>query len=145
MERVSHAVIQLGTYRSSSPERGSYRMSSTNVEEQLLKEIVGQKLEVVNFVMDYMILSFGQSALSVYTWPSIRKDDVVLGWNDDGYGDLFRRQIGHSVTSVGVTHGEAIKVLFDNGVEVFISLRDKDYVTAEAAKFDSTTGAWWVL
>ena len=122
-------------------------MDSPNHENELelLQTIVGEKLSSVEFVADYVQLRFDGSTLSAFTQPTIVVGNRESSWNDPGYRDALFCRIGHTVKSVSIRPGNYIEVVFDDGVASRISLEDSSYRGAEAAKFDSVSGEWWVI
>ncbi len=120
-------------------------MSSHEIEQQLLKEIIGEELSSVEFVQDYLQLRFNGPCLTAVTQPTIATGERILVWNEPSYRDELCNQIGHKVKAVDIHAGEYVEVVLDDDVVIRISLKDSDYRTAEAAKFDSSAGEWWVI
>jgi hypothetical protein len=116
-----------------------------DIELKLLQTIVGERLSSVEFVEDYVQMRFNGATLTAFTQPTVSIDNQTLHWGEPGYRDELCRQIGHPVKSVSIRAGEFIEVLFDDNMKVQISIRDRDYRGAEAAKFDSVSGDWWVI
>lgn len=120
-------------------------MTTPGVEQQSLGQIVGQKLNSVTFVMDYVQLEFDDARLTAFTQPYLVPDKTILRWDDPGYRDTLCGQIGRKVSSVAIRGGDAIEVAFETGIVVGISLKDQDYRGAEAAMFNGRDHGWWVL
>jgi hypothetical protein len=114
-------------------------------EQKLLQTLVGEKMSSVEFVMDYVQLRFASATLTCVTLPALAIAGRRWSWGDSGYNDQLIGRIDHRVKAVSIKHGDSITITLDDDSVIQISLKDNDYVTAEAARFQSVSGAWWVL
>jgi hypothetical protein len=114
-------------------------ISASPTGEDVLAEIVGSQLSAVTFVMDYVQLAFDGPQLTAVTCPVIEAGGRHFRWGDLGYRDELCARIAKVVTSVRVLP-EAIRICFDDGSAVTISLSAKDLSgnSAESAVFDGS-------
>lgn len=119
-------------------------MNTREVEQRSLEVIVGEELNSVVFVMDYVQLTFNGPILNAVTCPDVLVGKQVFHWNESGYRDALCAQITHTVKSVEIRQGQEVTILFTNNVTIRISLRDVDYRGAEAVQF-SDGPHWWAI
>ena len=145
-----YELLWVGSPERSHADPSSFRsevtMSNPRAEElRSLQTIVGEKLSSVEFVMDYVQLRFDGPTLTAVSHPVVKTTTAVLRWDDPGYRDALCGQITAHVASVDIRDRDELKVLFDNGVSVAVSLKEDDQVGAEAVRFDTMRGHWFVL
>lgn len=101
---------------------------------EILDVLVGEVLNGVCFVMDYIEFTFNGPVLRGLTPPVYREGnrDVVFG--DPGSRDLFCSLIGARVSSTFESDRE-LGLRFDDGREVAIPLGAPSERTAEAAHY----------
>lgn len=120
-------------------------LKETEFEEQLLQSIVGEQLSSVEFVHDYVQLRFDGPTLTAVTQPTVRVSGRQFRWDEPGFRDELCRRIARKVLSAHITPGDSLRIEFDDGAVVAVSLAQKDYRAAEAVKFDVDPSQWWVL
>ena len=121
----------------SIPERPE---RSTSGSPRLLETLVGAELGSVVFVMDYIQFNFqpvgasGRSGrLSTYTLPRlIDLDGVIHHPGSPGYRDGLIDLIPHVVSHASEVAAE-LRIDFDNGRRLVVSLTVEDGVDVEAA------------
>jgi|SRR5450432_3104856 hypothetical protein len=109
-----------------------------------LMELRGLTLGSVEFVMDYVQLRFGGPVLTAYIHPSLIANDKVLFWAEPGYRDSLCDLISLPVDDTGANDQE-VKIHFQNGTVVRISLAADDYRGPEALEFVSDSGPSWIV
>jgi hypothetical protein len=114
-------------------------------EEEVLQQIVGEKLSSVEFVQDYVQLRFDGPTLTAITQPVVGVGSRSFGWNEPGYRDELCDLIGRTVVSARIRAGESLHVQFDGDAEVKISLRLEDYRAAEAVHFQADPASWFAI
>ena len=102
-----------------------------------LKVLEGSKLSSVEFVQDYVQLRFDGPTLTAITPPRIRVLDELLEWGRQGYRDALCDRIGKLVSHASTIPEQEIKIEFEDGASISISLHPGDYRAAEAAVFDN--------
>lgn len=113
--------------------------------EEVLKDILGRQLSSVEFVQDYVQLRFDGPTLTAVTQPIVELQGETLRWGEPGFRDALCARIMRNVVSAHVIPGDSVRIAFDDGAIVGVSLRKEDYRAAEAVKFDVTPARWWVL
>ena len=113
--------------------------------EGLLQEIVGRQLSSVEFVQDYLQLRFDGPTLTAVTLPTVEVGGREIQWGDPGYRDELCARIARKVVSARIRAADLLRIVFDDGATVKVSLRDEDRRAAEAVKFDLNSAEWWVL
>lgn len=109
---------------------------------QALKDI---PLYSVEFVMDYVQLRFGGPTLTAFTHPSLQVDGKTVTWESPEFKDLLCGLIEIPVVETDVVKSEEVKLRFENGTTVLISLRENDYSGPEALEFVVDSGPSWVV
>ncbi len=102
-----------------------------------LEIIVGEQLSSVEFVQDYVQLRFDGPNLTLFVWPSLHFPDRKIRFGEPGYRDELCGRIGLKVTLATICEDEDIVIKFDDGVELFVSLRAADRTGPEAGYFSS--------
>jgi hypothetical protein len=113
---------------------------------ELYRQIVGEQLSGVTFVMDYLQLQFNPPPIiTVYTPLTIICDGMSFTWGDDQFRNKLCEQITKIVKSVEVYDEKAFQILFEDGSEISISLKPEDYVGPEAINFWGKNKQWEVI
>ncbi len=93
--------------------------------EKALREILGEKLGAVTFVIGYVQLAFDGPIINAYTWPTVQVGDRVLRRGDPSYRDELCARIAVDVVDVRVPP-DAIEIAFADASTIRISLRADD-------------------
>lgn len=80
-----------------------------------MKELVGESLESVVFVMDYVQLDFNGSRFSAYVWPTVTIGTTQRDFGDQGYRDALCTFITHEVTAAEERAGVGLVIQFALG------------------------------
>jgi len=113
-------------------------------EVSVLTNLVGEQLSSVTFVQDYVQLSFDGPCLTLFTWPVVIISERAISKHEQNYKDALCAQIGIQIASTILNPSDCLTILFSNSIILQVSLKDEDYVAAEAVMFQSDQG-WWVL
>ncbi|HET6832369.1 MAG TPA: hypothetical protein VFH30_00775 [Acidimicrobiales bacterium] len=100
-----------------------------------LAELVGQELDTVSFVRDYLELRIDYSILRALRAVTGSIDGLSWQLGDNGAADLLLRYIGRTVMAVEVVEHERISLAFGAEDWIDVSLREQDRVGPEAAHF----------
>jgi hypothetical protein len=98
-----------------------------------LAGLVGQELEAVIFIKDYLQFQFHRGRLSAVTLPTVRSGREELRAGAPGYHDALCERIGRTIIKTEVIQSLEIAFHFDDGSVIAISLLDEDRVAPEAA------------
>src|SRR2546425_6399588 len=112
--------------------------------QEPLSPVVGAQLSSVEFVRDYVQLRFDGPCLTAFTPPMMRVGKTWVKWGSPGYRDLLCDRIATTVCLASVIEEKEIRIEFDDGALLAISLRPEDYSGAEAAMFDNGPQETWV-
>ena len=123
-------------------------------EDDLRTDLVGSELYSVVFVRDYVQLYLdaepGQPArgawqiiVNLYTLPTVIARSESLAMDDVGWADALRRLVNRRIVSTSLDEGVEVKITFDSGEELVVSLRSEDRWSDEALEVMHGT-QWWV-
>jgi hypothetical protein len=100
-----------------------------------VEDLVGEQLNAVTFVMDYVQFHFNGAILSALTNPILEHDKVRVRFPEPGSRDALCSLIETDVASVKVYAGDRIEVRMKQGHKLLIPLDPASYVGPEAATF----------
>ena len=119
---------------------------TSKVETDLSRQIVGEQLSGVTFVMDYLQLQFNPPPIiNVYTPVTVASNGGSCASGDDQFRNRLCDQITKIVKSVAIRAEEAFLITFEDGSVVSISLKPSDYVGPEALEFHGRDNLWMVI
>jgi hypothetical protein len=116
-----------------------------STEQDLLNILTRRQLSSVEFVHDYVQLHFDGPTLTAITRPTVIVGGNESRWGDTGYRDVLCAFIGVVVREVFVALGEAVRLDFENGNSIVVSLKHTDYRAHQAVSFDVSVSEWWEL
>ena len=93
-----------------------------------LDRLVGQEIDTVSFVRDYVELRIDYSILRAITSPTGTVDGIAWHLDSPGAADTMRRYIGKWVVAVELVEDERLSLVLDGGGTFDISLRPEDRV-----------------
>lgn len=108
-------------------------MTTHKENSDVFSHLIGEQLSAVVFVMDYLQLQFDGYLLSVMT-PLIVSDENSYSLEDSGYRDALCQRIAQKVKNTVLTE-DCFCIGFEDNANFHISLREEDYVGAEAINF----------
>lgn len=117
-------------------------IETKQTRKEPLSVLSGLQLSSVTFVMDYIQLGFADPYLTAITLPTVVVGDKNYKLGDAGYRDKLCERIGKTVRQACVIEEQEIRLEFEDGANVLISLRPDDYETAEAATFSNGSELW---
>src|SRR5688500_13837073 len=98
-------------------------------------DLVGEELNAVCFVMDYVEFHFNGAVLRALESPMLLGAESLIVFPEPGSRDALCSLIGASVAAFQVIEGKAIDVRLDNGFTVRVPLDREARVGPEAAHF----------
>ena len=117
-------------------------MSSANEKSNPLHPLLGEELSAVVFVRDYVQLQFDGPGLTLINDPTVITNATKYQPALPGYRDALCERIGKSVSNAQVAEGDELRIDFNDGSTILISLRPGDYIGAEAAIFNHGEETW---
>ena len=103
--------------------------------ENPFRLLVGQQLNAVSFVMDYVEFHFNGPVLRSLTAPIVEIGSQQFRFPDVGSRDAFCSCIGATVSRADLISGKAIKIGFDAGAGILIPLDQAHCASGESAHF----------
>ena len=100
-----------------------------------IRNLIGEKLSAVSFVMDYLEFHFNGPVLRTLTHPVLATGEARVAFEDPGYRDALCLLIGQTVRDLGVKDGHVIEVVFDSGQILRVPLDEKSKASPEAAHY----------
>ena len=110
-----------------------------------LEAIVGQELSAVEFVSDFLQLRFEGPVVSFLEWPDVFREEGSYAFGEPEYRNVLCAVIGEAVSAASVEEGEAIEIVFENGVTVRASLRVEDLSGPEGGSISYADGTGEIL
>jgi hypothetical protein len=100
--------------------------------ESAVHRIRGMQLSQVWFVRDYIMLHFDdECSLTVGGPISVIRSGQTKAFGEPSFRDSLCECIDSSVTDVEWRESQFIRIAFDNGTELRLSIRSEDYVSPE--------------
>jgi hypothetical protein len=100
-----------------------------------LEAVVGEQLNAVTFVMDYVQFHFNGPGLTALNHPVVEFRGVHTQFPGPGSRDALCSLIEQSVESVEQREGVHIKLIFRSGHRLIIPLDPGSYIGPEGATF----------
>ena len=100
-----------------------------------VESLVGEELNAVSFVMDYVEFHFNGPVVRALTNPTVWIDTREARFPEAGSRDALCALIGREVLAVNHTPGERIDVELARGARLRIPLDEASYIGPEAAHF----------
>lgn len=102
-----------------------------------LEDLVGQPLNSVEFVQDYLQLRFDGPVLTLYEWPEVFREEGSYAFGEPEYRNVLCDLIAEDVTAASLVEGEAMEVQFSSGASIRTSLRPEDLSSPEVGSLTS--------
>lgn len=106
--------------------------------EDAARLLIGRVLTEVDFVHDYVHLVYGDVGLTVNAPMVLATPQGNVRTGAPQFEDLLRRRTGHTVTDAKTTT-DYLRLEFDDGGKVDVSLVPDDQVSPEAAVLEGKT------
>lgn len=106
--------------------------------------LVGEQLSSVEFVQDYVQLRFDGPCLTAFTRPRVRLPGAEFQWETPGYRDALCARIATKVRDASISEDEAIRIRFEDGAIIEVSLQPEPCRGPEAAMFVTIDQDCWV-
>lgn len=128
-------------------EIGRLQKEARQIDEVLadrgLERIVGEFMSSVEFVMDYVQLGFNGSTLTSFVCPQVHDHGQIFRETEPGYRDTLCSLIGMVVADTETREYEELKITFNDGRSISVSLRAENAAGPEFAYFTSVSGRSW--
>jgi hypothetical protein len=97
--------------------------------------LVGEELDTVAFVMDYVEFKFNGPVLRALTNPTVQSGRLRLRFPEPGSRDALCSLIGTGVVAVTISENDRIEVAMNRGQTLTIPLDRESRVGVEAAHY----------
>jgi hypothetical protein len=101
-----------------------------------LRQIIGEKLSAVVFVLDYYQLQFDGPVLTVMTAITVISDERMTKSGDDQFRNHICDQIAKVVKGIDIVERKYLSIVLQDNSELRVSIRPRDYPGPEAVYFD---------
>ena len=102
-------------------------------DDSPFETLLGEELDTVSFVRDYVELRIGGAVIRSLTDPTGSVDGVSWTFPRPGAADRLRAYIGRTLEEADLRPDEHLLLTFDGGATIEISLRPDDRPGPEAA------------
>ncbi|MBS1798305.1 MAG: hypothetical protein JSS95_00625 [Acidobacteria bacterium] len=103
--------------------------------------VVGEELNAVEFVQDYLQLRFESPLLTFYAWPHVLFSEYSLAYGEPEYRNALCAQIGEKVEEATLDEGDSLTLKLENGTVIALSLREEDLDGPQAGSYSATGNA----
>jgi hypothetical protein len=103
-----------------------------------ISEIIGEELNAVEFVQDYLQLRFDTPLLTLYAWPHILLSEFSIAHGEPEYRNALCSLIGEKVEDAALEEGDSLTIKFENDTVIALSLREEDLDGPEAGAYSPT-------
>ncbi len=103
-----------------------------------ISEIVGEELNAVEFVQDYVQLRFETPLVTFYAWPHILLSDFSLAYGEPEYRNALCSLTGEKVEEAVLDEGDSLTVKFENDIVIALSLREEDLDVPQAGAYSAS-------
>lgn len=119
-------------------------MNEQNTDKSILKILEGVELAGITFIRGYIQFLFDGPLLNVYSLLRIKSKDEILSPKDHGFYDTLCSLVGERIVSIQeIKEKERITILFENDIELIVSLKQEDRNCVEAAIFQKGEKGEW--
>lgn len=101
-----------------------------------LRQIIGEKLSAVVFVLDYYQLQFDGPAFSIMTPITVIADGRTTKSGDDQFRNHICDQIAKVAKDLEIIENQYFAIILQDNSELRVSLRPEDYQGPEAVNFN---------
>jgi hypothetical protein len=103
-----------------------------------ISEIIGEELNAVEFVQDYLQLRFDTPLLTLYAWPHVLLSEFSIAHGEPEYRNALCSLIGEKVEEAALEEGDSLTIKFENETVIALSLREEDLDGPEAGAYSPT-------
>jgi hypothetical protein len=103
-----------------------------------ISEIIGEELNAVEFVQDYLQLRFDTPLLTLYAWPHVLLSEFSIAYGEPEYRNALCSLIGEKVEEAALEEGDSLTLKFENDTVIALSLREEDLDGPEAGAYSAS-------
>ena len=114
------------------------------MHEKLTKDLVGEKLSSVTFVLDYLQLDFDDSGFTMFIWPVILSENKKAFYGEDQYRNRLCALIAKVVTRIDYVENIFLNIVFDETNQIQWPINpDNPDIIAEIGFYQNTEEEWF--
>ncbi|MCX7049088.1 MAG: hypothetical protein NTX50_26835 [Candidatus Sumerlaeota bacterium] len=106
-------------------------MANIDLQNQVLSCIVGQELNSVVFVCDYIRLVFDDCNITAINDPIIEYKGQIFDIMTPGYRDELCKRIFRKVNFAQIFEGDCLMLKFDDDSTLRVSIKEEDHIYCE--------------
>jgi hypothetical protein len=106
--------------------------------------LVGETVQAIVFVMDYLQLQLSSGTFNFYRWPTVMIGRGALHYGEAGYRDALCEFIDKAIRDVDEVLGEGLRVEFSEGTLILALNLDRDFRWPEVAEVSGRNKLWIV-
>lgn len=110
-----------------------------------LRQIIGEKLSAIVFVLDYYQLQFDGSMLNVMTPITVIAGGRTTKSGDDQFRNHICDQIAKVTKGIEIVESQYLAIVLQDNSELRVSLRPEDYPGPEAVYFSGLNNEMVVI
>ena len=103
-----------------------------------MSSILGEELNAVEFVQDFLQLRFSAPLFALYAWPHVLLPDFSVAYGEPEYRNALCSLIGETVAEASLEEGAALTIEFSNGIVLGLSLREEDIDAPVSGSYSET-------
>ena len=121
-------------------------MNKNRKEWSLKDRIVGEELNAIHFVMDYLQVFFNHKWFNFYIWPSLNVNNDIYEFGQIDYRNKLCDFIGKIVSDVYILEGDLLIIEFEKGDRIQLNIDSNNpEIVAEIAIFWDEDENWAVF
>lgn len=111
--------------------------------QSILRHLENAELIGITFIKAYIQFIFEGATLNTYTLPKIQTSNKTFFYTEPGYYDTLYSLIGKRILSATEEKEKKIKMKFENGIVLSVSLKMEDRVCVEAVILQVESEGEW--
>ena len=115
------------------------------MHEKLTKDLVGEKLSSVTFVLDYLQLDFDGSGFTMFIWPVIISDNEKAVFGEAQYRNRLCALIAKVVARIEYDEDVFLNIIFDEANQIQWSVADRPDDSPEIGIYGNTKGEQYIF
>lgn len=110
-----------------------------------LAQLIGRQLSSIEFVQNYVQLRFNGITLTVIALPHVVVRRFTYEPQMRDYRNMLCSLIGHTILNFAFVEDVKLEFELSDDTSLVISLKEEDYIAAEAVIFTSDSQEWWSI
>ena len=116
------------------------------MHEKLTKDLVGEKLSSVTFVLDYLQLDFDGNGFTMFIWPVIISENEKAVFGEGQYRNKLCALIAKVVTRIAYVEDVFLHIVFDEANQIKWPINpDNPDIIAEIGIYRNTEEEWFIF